>query len=186
VPPVACGGSRFRDSAAKPSAAIIRASRKMLSNLVRLSADIESGISRGTGSAVLALTKRGERHDPHSSHPGHRRSRGLGRCQAEVWMNAYLVRITDRHEIVGIFVCRLGDLFGLVDEIAEPLDCEFAAIGCGGIMWEPGAQAIPPLSIGDDDTLSFAGATATDSWLSATLVEEHTWNHIPRPTDIGG
>lgn len=58
-------------------------------------------------------------------------------------MNAYLVRLIENKELVGIFCCERAELDWLVDECTEPDACEFASIGSGGIMWEGRAPRVP-------------------------------------------
>lgn len=51
-------------------------------------------------------------------------------------MSAYLVKLIDNNELVGLFVVdRLTDLGVAVDEICDPFACEFKPINRGAMLW---------------------------------------------------
>jgi hypothetical protein len=82
-------------------------------------------------------------------------------------MQAYLVRFRVSKELVGIYVCSTRrDLFALVDELLDPFECEFAAIGEGGFHWTGEAQEIcmPWHTKTVENILSFEGCEPTESW----------------------
>lgn len=86
-------------------------------------------------------------------------------------MPAYLVRIIETRDLVGIFVADdEDDLEIVVDECTDVPECEYAELPGGGVMWESPAKPVP-LDPGDpeDDTspveeFPWAGASLTEAW----------------------
>lgn len=91
-------------------------------------------------------------------------------------MPAYLVRIIDSQDLVGIFFAsNVTQLMVTVDECCDPGDCEYASLGVGGIMWTRPAIPVPielPEDVDDAsfevDALPWGAATMTEVW----------WNHF--------
>lgn len=77
-------------------------------------------------------------------------------------MSAYIVRLEDGHEAVGIFTAdNQRDLFWAVDECTDPYSCEYARLPTGGVIWpDRGAWIVEPTDAPDD----FAGMTLSGSW----------------------
>ena len=66
-------------------------------------------------------------------------------------MPAYLVRTIDEYDLVGFFyAAEMHDLIIAVDECLDPVDCEYAELPVGGIMWTSPAVTIP-IDNGDED-----------------------------------
>jgi hypothetical protein len=81
-------------------------------------------------------------------------------------MRAYLVRLRDDHQLVGVFTCELGYLAWFVDECSDPPDCEYTPLPQGGIYWSDRAQTVPIQT--DTDTGEYTGQTSehefTEEW----------------------
>jgi hypothetical protein len=87
-------------------------------------------------------------------------------------MPAYLVRLIDTRDIVGVFVAdEMRDLLITVEECTNPDACEYVELPTGGIMWTSPAIAVP-LSPGSDDPpadaeqLPWASAELSEAWWS--------------------
>lgn len=69
-------------------------------------------------------------------------------------MRAYVVRLIDNQDLVGIFTAESVDqLILFIDEATDPDACEYASLGPGGVYWDSPAIAVPipePVS-GDND-----------------------------------
>ncbi|RXG96364.1 hypothetical protein [Bradyrhizobium zhanjiangense] len=66
-------------------------------------------------------------------------------------MPAYLVRIIDTRDLVGIFVADDEDYLAFaVDERTDAPGCEYVELPTGGIMWESPAKPVP-LQTGDPE-----------------------------------
>jgi hypothetical protein len=87
-------------------------------------------------------------------------------------MPAYLVRLIETRDLVGIFVADDKDQVQLtVDECTDVPDCEYIELPDGGVMWESPAVRVPldTAAKGDDDTaptqdLPWARASLTEQW----------------------
>jgi hypothetical protein len=91
-------------------------------------------------------------------------------------MPAYLVRIIETRDLVGIFVADDEDQVQLaVDECTDVPDCEYIELPDGGVMWESPAVPVPldTLARGDDDT----APTGELPWARASLTERW-WNFV--------
>jgi hypothetical protein len=106
---------------------------------------------------------------------------------------AYLVRIIETRDLVGIFVAEdEDDLAIAVDECTDVPDCEYVELPAGGIMWTSPAKPVP-LQTGDpeDDEsepeeFPWAGASLTERWwYIAYGMDEVEWTPFaddpPRP-----
>ena len=58
-------------------------------------------------------------------------------------MRAYLCRLINNKELVGIFVCELSGLPWLVDECTDAHLCEYIPMPDGGLYWSSKAPAVP-------------------------------------------
>lgn len=96
-------------------------------------------------------------------------------------MSAYLVRIKEGKDIVGIFVCEGPKmLFDLVDECTSPVECEYTTLPSGGIYWPGPAVEVPFLRLSSDELEHPGGEfDFTESW-SRKLFDEAKWKDIPR------
>lgn len=112
-------------------------------------------------------------------------------------MNAYMVRLADSHEVVGIFVARSIDrLWWAVDECTSPQDCEYRKLGEGGVF-VPGRTSAqwPTRTIHDrikddggihpDDEDDLRGAILSEEW--AIYDHENVkWTSLERtPLNLG-
>lgn len=89
-------------------------------------------------------------------------------------MPAYLVRIIDTHDLVGVFSAdNIDQLIILIDECTEPDACEYTRMGPGGLMWESPAVPIPVKLPQDDD----GGEPDPVPW-AAVSVTEAWWNYF--------
>ena len=87
-------------------------------------------------------------------------------------MPAYLVRIIETRDLVGIFVADdEGAVQRAVDECTDVPDCEYVEVPSGGVMWESPAVPVPldTAAKGDDEdaeiaTLPWSGASLTEGW----------------------
>jgi hypothetical protein len=106
-------------------------------------------------------------------------------------MNAYLVRHAAEHDhqIVGIFVCHLRELWDHIDAVSDVGMCEYATLGAGGIEWPSPRAPKLPLRDYDDETdsesepLSFAEASLSELWRDPFYGRDTTWHPIPLPGD---
>lgn len=99
-------------------------------------------------------------------------------------MNTHIVRMKDNKEIVGIFTSRdRGDLWFLVDQVCDPIECELAALPAGGIMWTD-ADACKIVESeyadpGDDwDPQLFKGVSLDECWLNAIFFRKLRWKQF--------
>ena len=90
-------------------------------------------------------------------------------------MPAYLVRLIDNRDIVGVFAADSRiELAMAVDECTDTSDCEYVELPVGGLIWTSPASAVPiKLSDmeGDDDTagipkLPWDRIELSESWWS--------------------
>lgn len=59
-------------------------------------------------------------------------------------MKAYLVRVIDSQELVGLYWAKNeAGLYDLVDESCPPAHCEYTPLPEGGIVWEETAPQVP-------------------------------------------
>jgi len=87
-------------------------------------------------------------------------------------MPAYLVRIIETRDLVGIFVADdEGDVQLAVDECTDVPDCEYIELPNGGVMWETPAVPVPLVTAdkrNDEDAeiaqLPWARASLTERW----------------------
>lgn len=96
-------------------------------------------------------------------------------------MPAYLVRLKENKEIVGIFVSADKESLSLfVDECCDPAACEYTKLGNGGLfLANRGAPAVPHIFNEDFDNEApdwFAGATISDLW--PAFFEEAKWKPV--------
>lgn len=86
-------------------------------------------------------------------------------------MAAYLVRLKNNAELVGLFVSPTVDLlWEFVDECCDPSECEFVTLPSGGIyLDQAGAPTVPTkieYPFEDQDIPDwFTGATLSELWL---------------------
>ncbi|MBH5397150.1 hypothetical protein HZZ13_05000 [Bradyrhizobium sp. CNPSo 4010] len=86
-------------------------------------------------------------------------------------MPAYLVRIIETRDLVGIFVADdEDDLELVVDECTDVPYCEYVELPPGGVMWERPAKPVP-LDPGDPEDgaspieeFPWSGASLTEAW----------------------
>ena len=91
-------------------------------------------------------------------------------------MSAYLVRVTDTKELVGLFVCgRLADLGWLVDECCDPGGCEYRRHTFGSIYWPE--QGKPVFGDYDRET-DLSGVALSDSTLQDLDDEKARWKPV--------
>ncbi|MGY4351239.1 hypothetical protein ACVWXM_007732 [Bradyrhizobium sp. GM7.3] len=84
-------------------------------------------------------------------------------------MPAYLVRIIDTRDLVGIFVAdNEDDLEIVVDECTDVPGCEYVELPAGGVMWESPAKPVP-LNPGDPE--EDASPVEDFPWGAASLTE---------------
>jgi hypothetical protein len=61
-------------------------------------------------------------------------------------MSAYLVRVDETKEFVGIYACDTEQsLFWLVDQCCDPYQCEYTELGFGGIFFPGKCDRFIPL-----------------------------------------
>ena len=59
-------------------------------------------------------------------------------------MGAYVVRLVENKDLVGIFIAEsVQQLILLIDEAEDPDVCEYASLGSGGVYWGSPAIAVP-------------------------------------------
>lgn len=86
-------------------------------------------------------------------------------------MTAYLVRLKNNAELVGLFVSPADDmLWEFVDECCDPYECEFVTLPPGGLyLHQAGAPTVPTLIPDPEQEDSFpdwfSGATVSELWL---------------------
>lgn len=105
-------------------------------------------------------------------------------------MQAYLVRLKENSELVGIFVSPSGDLlWHFIDECCDAYECEFVRLPPGGIYLPSSGAPTVPTTIeypeDDKDTPDwFAGATLSERWLDIFFSKGRgpDWQPI-KPTD---
>lgn len=98
-------------------------------------------------------------------------------------MPAYLVRIIENRDLVGIFVAD-DELYLeiVVDECTDASGCEYTDLPDGGIMWESPAKPVP-LDAGDPEDdgspvekFPWSGASLTERWFNfAYGFEDAEW-----------
>jgi len=110
-------------------------------------------------------------------------------------MCAYVVRIIDDHDLVGIFVAtNRFQLQMFVDECTDIDECEFAPLPAGGIYWDVPAVQIPvPEGEADDGpnfdpsaapTVPWSKLTVSDSWFSALYEPIRRWRPLFQDGDV--
>lgn len=91
-------------------------------------------------------------------------------------MDVYFVRIIKERQVVGIFAAwDIDELQDIVDECCDPADCEYVAVGPGGIFQTGFTKAQFPVrfvgevgeNVHPDDISPFAEASYSDSWHDA-------------------
>ena len=108
-------------------------------------------------------------------------------------MTAYLVRLKENAELVGLFVSPgPEDLWDYVDECCDPYACEFVALPPGGLyLHNAGAPTVPTI-IADPDTNSmlvrtspkgtptgFRAPPSPSSGLASSTVDTENWSGSP-------
>ncbi|SFN80818.1 hypothetical protein SAMN05216573_12256 [Bradyrhizobium sp. Rc3b] len=86
-------------------------------------------------------------------------------------MPAYLVRIIENRDLVGIFIADdEDDLAFVMDECTDAPGGEYVELPAGGIMWDSPAKPVP-LQTGDPEDMEsepeefpWAGASLTERW----------------------
>lgn len=87
-------------------------------------------------------------------------------------MRAYLVRLKNNAELVGLFVSPCAnELWNYVDECCDPFACEFLKLPPGGLYIDHSGAAKIPTVIADpeDEELYpdwFTGAVVSELWLN--------------------
>lgn len=88
-------------------------------------------------------------------------------------MPAYLVRIIDTHDLVGIYyVETILQLIVIIDECTDPGACEYTRLTFpGGIMWESPAVSVPVERPGgtdgsEPDPVPWEAASVTERWFN--------------------
>jgi hypothetical protein len=110
-------------------------------------------------------------------------------------MRAYVVRIIEDHDLVGIFVAtNRFQLQMLVDECTDIDECDFAPLPAGGIYWDVPAVQIPvPEGEADDSpdidpsaapTVPWSKLTASDSWFRALYEPIRRWRPLFQEGDV--
>lgn len=86
-------------------------------------------------------------------------------------MPAYLVRLIETHDLVGIYsVETILQLIIIIDECTDPGACEYARLRApGGVMWVSPAVPVPverPLDMdgSEPDPIPWEGASFTERW----------------------
>jgi hypothetical protein len=103
-------------------------------------------------------------------------------------MRAYIVRLKDGAELVGIFVSPSVDtLWRYVDECCDPYECEFLRLPPGGLyLGKPGAASIPTIIEDLEDNKLypdwFAGAVVSELWLDI-FYDDLKWEAITPSSD---
>lgn len=100
-------------------------------------------------------------------------------------MSAYLVRIAEDHEIVGLFTApNLEMLCEAIDECCDPQECEYIRLpSIGGLrLSAAGAPAVPDLNDSETDPAPdwFAGADVSEAWEDIFYTEKKKWRPITR------
>ena len=101
-------------------------------------------------------------------------------------MSAYLVRVQNTHELVGIFWANnLVDLGWTIDEALDPSECEYKKLKFGGIYWGSSVDVTLPLKLSDDDesdpvteVIKVAGAPNISEYLLMDLLSEKGWKNF--------
>ncbi|MGY8630870.1 hypothetical protein RAD15_00050 [Bradyrhizobium sp. 14AA] len=101
---------------------------------------------------------------------------------SDLAMPAYLVRLIDNHQIVGIFFAdHPGSLALSVHEWTDKDRCEYVKLPEGGIVWAGSAVPVP-MTPGDESDadwdipeLPFSSATTSETWLNVL------YGYPPRP-----
>jgi hypothetical protein len=91
-------------------------------------------------------------------------------------MPAYLVRIIETRDLVGIFVADDEEAVqSVVDECTDVLACEYLELPDGGVMWETPAVPVPLVTAekGDNEDAEIAELP----WSKASLTERW-WNFV--------
>jgi hypothetical protein len=106
-------------------------------------------------------------------------------------VRAYLVRLIENRDLVGIYVARdMDQLLFLVDECTDIDGCEYVKLPAGGIMWTSPACPIPPDRIGDSDgdefpAIPWRGASEVGTWTQFLYEKVRGWKPLldvpPRP-----
>lgn len=90
-------------------------------------------------------------------------------------MTAYLVRLKNSAELVGLFVSpRAEDLWYYIEECCDPNACEFVALPPGGMYLDQAGAATVPTLVPDPEPEEsypdwFSGATISELWLGIFL-----------------
>lgn len=94
-------------------------------------------------------------------------------------MTAYLVRLADDHQVVGIFVAEdMGELAYLVDQACDPRTTEYLELPSGGAyVGAPTAAQWPLRMVSEDsahpeDENPLRGAALDDAWHGASIEGE--------------
>lgn len=92
-------------------------------------------------------------------------------------MANYIVRLQEGKEIVGIFsTISLTCLFAMVDEVTDPLDCEYRTMDQnGGIVWPFPGEVVVPLKDDDMPEDFFARAEFTHWWGLDMFEPKYKW-----------
>lgn len=87
-------------------------------------------------------------------------------------MTAFIVRVIEDHEFVGIVSCDCPDsIFWIVDEFCDPHQCEFAEMPDGMLFARDGAPKVRD-DLGDDtekDENFLGGAALCEEWTGSLL-----------------
>jgi hypothetical protein len=104
-------------------------------------------------------------------------------------MQAYLVRVIDTHEIVGIFVCRKSDMLHVIDECCDPCICEYTKLDDGGIFFPHRSDVKVPVEY-DEETdeckndIRWEELTVSEGWRYSLYGHSNNrWHPIVRDRD---
>lgn len=101
-------------------------------------------------------------------------------------MQAYFVRVKESRQVVGIYTAKsLATLREIVDECADPADCEALPVGEGGIFQPASVSCqFPQRDTGDpdydlieEDQDPFANARFTEVW-SGIVRDAKQWKSL--------
>lgn len=98
-------------------------------------------------------------------------------------MTPYLVRVIDKHMIVGFFCAGdMADLHYWVDSVADPGICEYRELDSGGVVWKGSSPTIwAPQALNgtciEIDGLEIAMQTArlSESWSMTFYEHDAKW-----------
>lgn len=101
-------------------------------------------------------------------------------------MPAYLVRLIETHDFVGIYsVDTILQLIVIVDECTDPGACEYTRLRApGGVMWEAPAISVPverpeDADGSEPDPVPWGEASVTERWFNVIYgYEECRWKRF--------